>query len=197
MLICINVSPCISYDICLFYWLQKIRTIIMSPMNLSSDTDFKPRIGMKFDSLDDGWMFWVQYGGKVGFGVRKHYFNKSKKIGQITSYKYVCCKEGVRKEDKRDSLTANPRLEPRANCKVRLGVTYVNSIYKVKEFKEEHNHPLHLPETMHMLSSLRRIMEVQAHEIDRWCWAQSEIIFWFDDQTSLGKRWNWLHYLWR
>ncbi|XP_047953503.1 protein FAR1-RELATED SEQUENCE 5-like [Salvia hispanica] len=88
-------------------------------MNMSSDSDFKPRIDMKFDSLDDAWMFWVQYGGK----------------------------EGVRKEDKRDSLTINPRLETRTNCQVRLGVTYVKGIYKVNEFKEEHNHPLHLPET--------------------------------------------------
>ena len=68
-------------------------------MNLSLDTNFKPRIGMEFDSLDDAWMFWVQYRSKVGFRVRKYYFNKCKKTGRTTSYKYICCKEGVHKRD--------------------------------------------------------------------------------------------------
>ena len=76
-------------------------------MNMSSDFDFKPRIDMEFDSLDDAWMFWVQFGGKVGFVVRKHNFTKCKKTGRITSCKYVCCKEGVRKKDTRDSLKLN------------------------------------------------------------------------------------------
>ena len=51
-------------------------------MDLSSDSDYKPRIGMEFNSFDDAWMYWVQYGGKVGFGVRKHYFNKNIKTGK-------------------------------------------------------------------------------------------------------------------
>ncbi|KAG6405444.1 hypothetical protein SASPL_133033 [Salvia splendens] len=70
------------------------------------------------------------------------------------------------KRTKEILLTLNPRLETRTSCQVRFGVTYVKGIYKVNEFKEEHNHPLHLPETVHMLSSQRRITEVQAHEID-------------------------------
>ncbi|XP_075504354.1 protein FAR1-RELATED SEQUENCE 5-like [Primulina tabacum] len=135
-------------------------------MDSSSNIEFKPKIGMEFDSLDESWKFWVEYGGKTGFGVRKHYFNKNKNIGFITSYKYVCCKEGVRKKDKRDSSTLNSRLETRTNCKVRMGVTFVDSKYKVNEFIEEHNHPLYLQETVHMLSSQRKITEVQAYEID-------------------------------
>ncbi|XP_075516504.1 protein FAR1-RELATED SEQUENCE 5-like [Primulina tabacum] len=135
-------------------------------MDSSSNIEVKPKIGMEFDSLDESWKFWVEYGGKTGFGVRKHYFNKNKNTGFITSYKYVCCKEGVRKKDKRDSSTLNSRLETRTNCKVRMGVTFVDSKYKVNEFIEEHNHPLHLQETIHMLSSQRKITEVQAYEID-------------------------------
>ncbi|XP_075483731.1 protein FAR1-RELATED SEQUENCE 5-like [Primulina tabacum] len=135
-------------------------------MDSCSNIEFKPKIGMKFDSLDESWKFWVEYGGKIGFGVRKNYFNKNKNTGFITSYKYVCCKEGVRKKDKRDSSTLNHRLETRTNCKVRMGVTFVDSKYKVNEFIEEHNHPLQLQETVHMLSSQRKITEVQAYEID-------------------------------
>lgn len=64
-------------------------------MNLSSDSDLKSKTDLESDSIDDGWVSWVQYEGKVEFRVRKHYFNKSKYTSQITSYKYVCCKEGV------------------------------------------------------------------------------------------------------
>ncbi|XP_073027865.1 protein FAR1-RELATED SEQUENCE 5-like isoform X2 [Primulina eburnea] len=135
-------------------------------MDYNSNIEFKPKIGMEFDSLDESWKFWVEYGGKTGFGVRKHYFNKNKNTGFITSYKYVCCKEGVRKNDKRESSTLNPRLETRTNCKVRMGVTFVDNKYKVNEFIEEHNHSLHIQETVHMLSSQRKITEVQAYEID-------------------------------
>ncbi|XP_073129949.1 protein FAR1-RELATED SEQUENCE 5-like [Henckelia pumila] len=132
----------------------------------STSNEFKPKIGMIFNSLDEAWKFWIEYGGKIGFGVRKHYFNKNKNTGVITSAKYVCCKEGVRKEDKRDFSTRNPRLETRTNCKVRLGVTFVDNKYKVNEFIEEHNHPLHLQETVHMLASQRKVTEVQSYEID-------------------------------
>ncbi|XP_075507489.1 protein FAR1-RELATED SEQUENCE 5-like [Primulina tabacum] len=47
-----------------------------------------------------------------------------------------------------------------------MDVTFVDSKYKVNEFIEEHNHPLHLQETVHMLSSQRKITEVQPYEID-------------------------------
>ena len=130
------------------------------------DVNLKPRIGMEFESLEVAWRFWVDYGGRMGFGVRKQYFNKSKKDGSITSYRYVCCKEGKRKADKRDYMVKNPRLETRTDCKARMGVTLVNGKYQVHDFVEEHNHPLHLQEAVHMLASQRKISKVQAHEID-------------------------------
>lgn len=47
-----------------------------------------------------------------------------------------------------DPLTVNPRLEIRTNYKVRLKVTYMNGIYKVNEFHEEHNLLFYLLETI-------------------------------------------------
>ena len=95
---------------------------------------------------------WVQYGSKVGFGVRKYYFNNAKKlVGQHHINIFIVRKECV-KQDKRYSLSKNPRLETRTYCKVRLGLTYGNDMYKLNEFIEEHNHPLHHHETIHMLS---------------------------------------------
>ena len=36
-----------------------------------------PQMGMKFSSVDEAWEFWVTYGGRMGFDVRKCYTNKS------------------------------------------------------------------------------------------------------------------------
>ena len=60
----------------------------------SASVDWKPKIGMEFESVEVAWQFWVEYGKKVGFGVRKQYYNKRKEDGVITSCRYVCCKEG-------------------------------------------------------------------------------------------------------
>jgi len=53
-----------------------------------------PRIDHKFINLDDAWSFWVDYGGHAGFEVRKRYTNESKSDKKVTSYTYVCAKEG-------------------------------------------------------------------------------------------------------
>ncbi|KAL6501085.1 hypothetical protein OROHE_025282 [Orobanche hederae] len=121
---------------------------------------------MEFDSLESAWKFWVDYGGRVGFGARKQYTNKSKKDGSITSCRFVCCKEGLRKDDKRDYLTMNPRRETRTNCKARMSIKHVNGKFSVYEFVEEHNHELQLRETTHMLASQRKLTGGQAQEIE-------------------------------
>ena len=54
---------------------------------------WKPKVGIIFDSIEKAWKFWVDYGGRVGFGVRKQYEHK-KKDGSTASCRFVCCKEG-------------------------------------------------------------------------------------------------------
>ncbi|GAU51399.1 hypothetical protein TSUD_413180 [Trifolium subterraneum] len=129
------------------------------------EENWKPKMEMMFDSIEDAWKFWVDYGGKVGFGVRKQYSNKNKH-GIITSYKFVCCKEGLRKPDKRDYKTIKPWPETRTNCQERLGIKNMDGKFMVVDFVEEHNHDLHLPETTHMLPSQRKISQIQCQQID-------------------------------
>lgn len=126
-----------------------------------------PRVGMEFDSVEDASNFWLQYGEKMGFNVCKHYENKSKD-GQVTSRRFVCSKEGFRQPDKRDHLTTNSRAERRTGCKARIGIILIRSTgkYQVHDFVSEHNHVLHPPETSHLLSSQRKISEIQAIEIE-------------------------------
>ncbi|XP_073129199.1 protein FAR1-RELATED SEQUENCE 5-like [Henckelia pumila] len=96
----------------------------------------------------------------------KNFIDTSRFLMDSSSNEFKPKIESVRKKDKRDSSTLNPRLETRTNCKARLGVTLVDNKYKVNEFTEVHNHPLHIQETVHMLSSQRKVTEVQSYEID-------------------------------
>ncbi|KAF7827054.1 protein FAR1-RELATED SEQUENCE 5-like [Senna tora] len=102
----------------------------------------------------------------MGFGVRRAYTNKSKKDGFVASVRFLCSKEGLRRADKRDHLTKNPRQETRTDYKVRMGLTNVNGIFRVFDLIEDQNHVLQTPKTAHMLPSQRKISEVQAHEIE-------------------------------
>ncbi|KAF7807759.1 protein FAR1-RELATED SEQUENCE 5-like [Senna tora] len=139
---------------------------IASNENDNSDMDWKPKIGMKFETIDKAWEFWNAYGGKIGFGVRRLFTNKSKKDGSITTCRFVCCKEGVRRANKGVRNVVNRRLETRTDCKVKMGLVNEDGKFKVYDFVEEHNHVLHLPNTTHMLPSHRRISDVQAQEIE-------------------------------
>lgn len=91
------------------------------PPSYRMEQDWKPKKDTVFDAIDDAWKFWVDYGGRVGFGVRKLYTHR-KKDGSPSSCRFVCNKEGVRKPDKRDYKTVNPRQETRTNCNARLGL---------------------------------------------------------------------------
>ena len=55
---------------------------------------------MKFSSFDEAWDFWVTYGGRIGFDVRKCYTNTSTLDGLVTSSRFVCSNEGCRAENK-------------------------------------------------------------------------------------------------
>uniref|UniRef100_A0A7N2L8C4 FAR1 domain-containing protein n=1 Tax=Quercus lobata TaxID=97700 RepID=A0A7N2L8C4_QUELO len=138
-----------------------------SCQNKDTMNDCTPKVGMEFDMLEAA-MFWKNYGKQMGFSVRKHYTNKSKIDGEITSRRFLCSKEGTRKPDKRDHLTSQPRQETRTNCLVRLGVSLVRETgkYKVYDFVSEHNHVLHLVATTFMMRPERKISDVQAFAID-------------------------------
>ncbi|XP_065625239.1 protein FAR1-RELATED SEQUENCE 5-like isoform X2 [Quercus suber] len=140
----------------------------LSPTVMDANEDLSPRVGMEFDTLEDAWEFWLKYGRQMGFDVRKHYINKSKKDGKITSRGFVCAKQGIRGLEKEDMIRTRNRDDTRTNCPVKLYVSLVREIgkYKVTDFIEEHNHTLHLSETVHMMRSQRKISEVHAGLIE-------------------------------
>ncbi len=53
--------------------------------NMDSNVVMIPQVGMQFDTLEDAWMFLLNSGKKIGFDVKKHFINKSKKDGKVIS----------------------------------------------------------------------------------------------------------------
>ena len=61
-----------------------------------------PQVGMRFRDSDEAWVFWVEYGGHIGFDVRKRCTNLSKFDGKATSCRFVCSNEGIRRKAQTD-----------------------------------------------------------------------------------------------
>jgi len=66
----------------------------------SSNVDWKPRLGMEFDIMEEAEQFWLAYGFREGFGVRIRFTNKNKHA-IVSSCRFVCCKERLQKKEKK------------------------------------------------------------------------------------------------
>ena len=121
-----------------------------------------PKVGMRFRDSDEAWELWVQYGGHIGFDVRKRNAIKSRTDGTITSCRFVCSNEGIRRKSQIDHEPKRIRAETRTNCRVRMIVSFdrVDKFFEVTEVDLEHNHLIQLPQTRHLLASQRKITEL-------------------------------------
>ncbi|KAK7246236.1 hypothetical protein RIF29_41097 [Crotalaria pallida] len=85
---------------------------MVTPTNLHSndntedeitEKDIVPYIGMEFETEDHAYKFYNMYAGFVGFSIRKEWRNTSKLDKEIViSRKYVCFKEGFKKNNDRE-----------------------------------------------------------------------------------------------
>ncbi|CAK8533807.1 unnamed protein product [Lathyrus sativus] len=132
----------------------------------SSNIDWKSIVGMEFNNKDDeAYQFWLAYSAHVGFEVRKRCANKNKD-GIISSCRFVCSKEGLKRKKKTNVFISNQRIDTRIDCKTIISLGCHNEKFVINEFVEDHNHALQHPETTHMLASHGKITEVQVYEID-------------------------------
>ncbi|WVZ64184.1 LOW QUALITY PROTEIN: hypothetical protein U9M48_013746 [Paspalum notatum var. saurae] len=131
-----------------------------------------PQVGLRFKNLDEAWQFWVAYGGRTGFDVRKRYANESKYDGEVTSCRYVCSNEGHRRKGHTDHVPKYFRAETRTDRKARMTLMLDRGAgnYEVTDVVLEHNHLLHLPETQLQAFEIEtaddsRIRPKAAHEL--------------------------------
>ncbi|XP_042489985.1 protein FAR1-RELATED SEQUENCE 5-like [Macadamia integrifolia] len=115
----------------------------------------EPWVGMLFNSEQEAYDFYNSYGWAMGFSIRRHTVNKSKKDKMTsTSRQFVCSKAGSRQPDKRDNNITNPQAKIRTSCKAQMAICLGgDGKYMYREFVEEHNYDLHTDSTVHMMRS--------------------------------------------
>ncbi|KAI4323665.1 hypothetical protein L6164_023252 [Bauhinia variegata] len=112
-------------------------------VNLDGDANFKPQVGMLFESEDATKTFYDAYARHEGFSTNVGQFSRTKPDGPIITWDFACSME-VFKRKNVESCNAMLRVERRdAN-------TWV-----VTKFVEDHNHSLASHSKVHYVQSRR------------------------------------------
>ena len=116
-----------------------------------------------FGSEDDGFEFYNNYAYEKGFSVRKEYCEWDNGHNERTLRKFVCSCEGfhVEKEVRREIKKRRPRNITRCGCRAQLVIAQDPNTeqWYVKDFIDEHNHPMTEPDLACFLRSHRRISD--------------------------------------
>ncbi|KAM1613025.1 hypothetical protein ACFX14_001621 [Malus domestica] len=124
-------------------------------------------LGREFSSCDNAYKFYVDYGRKSGFNVRKHHQTKNK-MNLVSRVSYCCSKEGYRQKDKRREVVTYSQPISRVGCRAHMTcLLQKNGKFRVVSFEEGHNHDLIATPMKHMLKINRSMSEAQkAHAND-------------------------------
>ncbi|XP_061360382.1 protein FAR1-RELATED SEQUENCE 6-like [Gastrolobium bilobum] len=113
---------------------------------MGDDSEFNepPILGRVFETAEEAYDFYNDFAKVKGFGIRKRYFNKSRRTQQPCLWNYVCSKQGVKNlHDKRiDVSNVKRRRDTRTDCLAMFQIKLVNELWKVEKFNDSHNHPL-------------------------------------------------------
>ena len=105
-------------------------------------------VSKMFDSEAEGYEFYNKYALEKGFSVRKSYVEWDGSNKYIILRKIVCSRQGFREEKhmkrKMEDRKRRPRSLTRVGCNAKLVITRQEETGRwfVKDFIDEHNHPL-------------------------------------------------------
>ena len=124
-----------------------------------------------FHSEDEGYRFYNNYGLEKGFDVRRSYVEWDGSNCHIILRKFVYSREGGREEKrtkrKMEDRKRMPRSITRVGCKAKLVFARQEETGRwfVKDFIDEHNHPLAPRDLSCLLRSQRKISDEQKADI--------------------------------
>ncbi|XP_071913989.1 protein FAR1-RELATED SEQUENCE 5-like [Coffea arabica] len=129
--------------------------------------DGTPELGMEFNSEEDAYKFYNKYTFRMGFSVRKDYLNKDKG-GVITSKRYSCCKEGVKRKYKGDVMPKRTRAPTKigSGAKIIIVLHKGTMNFRMHDFVLEYNHELHIAQCAHIMPLQRMVSEAQGFETE-------------------------------
>ena len=136
-----------------------------------SMAEYRDIVSRMFDNEDEGFRFYNSYALEKGFSVRKGYVEWDGAKKEIILRKLVCSREGCREEKhmkrKREDGKRRLRNITHVHCKVKLVIARVEETGRwfVKDFNDEHTHPLAPRDLACLLRSHRRISDEQKADI--------------------------------
>ena len=128
-------------------------------------------VSKMFDSEAEGYEFYNKYALEKGFSVRKSYVEWDGSNKYIILRKIVCSREGFHEEKhmkrKMEDRKRRPRSLTRVGCNAKLVITRQDETGRwfVKDFIDEHSHPLAPRDLSCLLRSHRRISDEQKADI--------------------------------
>ncbi|XP_074560094.1 protein FAR1-RELATED SEQUENCE 5-like [Curcuma longa] len=130
--------------------------------------DRKPKIGMKFTSLEDAFSWYNQYAREAGFSARINNSKKNRMTNEVCWKTFVCFKQG-HTDERNKKLTGDQHRkernmgETRTGCKSKIALVkqQTGSNWIVTNFVESHNHPLSTPSKVYLLRSHRHVSKAK------------------------------------
>ncbi|WVZ84608.1 hypothetical protein U9M48_031629 [Paspalum notatum var. saurae] len=141
----------------------------MAKLSAEPMLEYYDIVSKVFSSEEEGFQFYNRYALEKGFSVHKAYVEWDKGNEEICLRSLVCSREGFReaKYMNREERKRKPRNLSRVGCKAKLVIAKVDESgqWFVKDFIDEHNHPLAPKDLSCLLRSHRRISDEQKAEI--------------------------------
>ncbi|XP_059658738.1 protein FAR1-RELATED SEQUENCE 5-like [Cornus florida] len=125
----------------------------------------EPELGMEFSSDEGAYQFYLNYGSKLGFDVRRNHHRKNRN-GIITRVTFCCLKEGKRRENRRKNPSYHQPIT-RVGCEAQVTCLLQNNgKFKVVSLNKSHNHDLVRTPMKHMLRVNRSISKAQKAHVE-------------------------------
>ncbi|XP_073363713.1 uncharacterized protein [Aegilops tauschii subsp. strangulata] len=156
---------------CIVIWYM---VFIMFDMEYGSATlediaEYDTVISQIFGSEEEGYNYYNAYARSNGFGVRKEELTRKSDTNIAFRRLYVYSKEGyrARKHFEKTKRVRTPRPLSRCGCGARMEIELRmdNGEWFVKDFLDEHNHPLAKPEQTTYIRSHRGLSDVQKADV--------------------------------
>ena len=137
--------------------------------DLESLLEYNEIVRKMFTNEDDRFQFYNTYTLGKGFSVRESYVEWNSEHTELTLWRYVCSRQGYREEKyvKKEIKKQRPRDITRVGCPAKLVIALDQNTgqWYMKNFIDEHNHPLAPTDLGCLLHSHRKINDAQKDEI--------------------------------
>ncbi|KAL6840916.1 hypothetical protein ACP4OV_029176 [Aristida adscensionis] len=141
----------------------------MVDLSAEALAEYEQIVNTTFSSEEEGFGFYKSYAMKKGFSVRKCYIERDKDTNEIRLRKYVCSRQGFREEKhmNRAIKERNPRNITRCGCGAKMVIAVIKETgrWYVKDFIDEHDHPLAAADVSCFLRSHRGLSDAQKADI--------------------------------